>query len=151
MKCLFQHRHRTVKEGILYLFSFRVTHWSCAVPLEFTHIQIILDFPKSFEGLAIYADLSVIHVRYAVLKFFALTLCTAAAAIDQLTKVLACEWAKFGVRCNSVKPTYIKTALTEVSLLTSTFQSVTNWLCSSLLDMYAYWLCFIYLCTWTSI
>uniref|UniRef100_A0A0A9FRS2 Tropinone reductase n=1 Tax=Arundo donax TaxID=35708 RepID=A0A0A9FRS2_ARUDO len=34
-------------------------------------------------------------------------------AINQLTKNLACEWAKDNIRTNSVAPWYIKTSLTE--------------------------------------
>ena len=106
-------------------------------------------FQKALKVLQ-FTQTSSLHTCSMPFWSLALTLCTAAAAIDQLTKVLACEWAKFGVRCNSVKPTYIKTALTEVSLWTSTFESVIDWLCSSLLEIYAYWICFIFLCTWTS-
>ncbi|XP_057484123.1 tropinone reductase homolog At5g06060-like [Actinidia eriantha] len=34
-------------------------------------------------------------------------------AINQLTKNLACEWAKDNIRCNCVAPWYIRTSLTE--------------------------------------
>ncbi|XP_071715686.1 tropinone reductase homolog At2g29260, chloroplastic [Rutidosis leptorrhynchoides] len=34
-------------------------------------------------------------------------------AINQLTKNLACEWAKDGIRCNAVAPWYIKTSMVE--------------------------------------
>ncbi|XP_059628099.1 tropinone reductase homolog At5g06060-like isoform X2 [Cornus florida] len=34
-------------------------------------------------------------------------------AINQLTKNLACEWAKDNIRCNSVAPWYIRTSLVE--------------------------------------
>lgn len=36
-----------------------------------------------------------------------------AAAINQLTKNFACEWAKDNIRSNSVAPWYIKTSLVE--------------------------------------
>ncbi|KAJ1422031.1 Short-chain dehydrogenase/reductase SDR [Sesbania bispinosa] len=35
------------------------------------------------------------------------------AAINQLTKNLACEWAKDNIRCNAVAPWYIKTSMVE--------------------------------------
>ncbi|KAH9661588.1 Tropinone reductase [Citrus sinensis] len=34
-------------------------------------------------------------------------------AINQLTRNLACEWAKDNIRCNSVAPWYIKTSMVE--------------------------------------
>ncbi|XP_016575836.1 tropinone reductase homolog At2g29260, chloroplastic isoform X5 [Capsicum annuum] len=34
-------------------------------------------------------------------------------AINQLTKYLACEWAKDNIRCNAVAPWYIKTSMVE--------------------------------------
>ena len=36
-----------------------------------------------------------------------------AAAINQITKNFACEWAKDNIRSNSVAPWYIKTSLVE--------------------------------------
>lgn len=35
------------------------------------------------------------------------------AAMIQLTKNLACDWAKYNIRVNAVSPWYIKTPLTE--------------------------------------
>ena len=35
------------------------------------------------------------------------------AAMNQLTKVLACEWAKDNIRCNSVAPWFTRTPLAE--------------------------------------
>lgn len=39
------------------------------------------------------------------------------AAMDQLTKYLACEWAKDNIRSNSVAPWYTKTPLAEAVML----------------------------------
>lgn len=48
-------------------------------------------------------------------------------AINQLTKNLACEWAKDGIRANSVAPWYITTSLTEGLLANKEFEaSVVN-------------------------
>ena len=38
------------------------------------------------------------------------------AAIDQLTRFLACEWGAHGIRVNSVLPSYVRTPLTEAVL-----------------------------------
>jgi len=43
------------------------------------------------------------------------------AAMNQLTKNLACEWAKDGIRVNSVAPWYFKTDLTEKVLSDAKF------------------------------
>ena len=42
-------------------------------------------------------------------------------AINQLTKNLACEWAKDNIRTNSVAPWYIKTSLVELLLASEEF------------------------------
>lgn len=39
------------------------------------------------------------------------------AAIDQLTKYFACEWAKDNIRSNSVAPWYTLTSLEEPVIL----------------------------------
>ena len=39
--------------------------------------------------------------------------CSSKGGVDQLTKVMALEWAKSGVRVNAIGPTYIKTPLVE--------------------------------------
>ena len=44
-------------------------------------------------------------------------------AINQLTKNLACEWAKDGIRTNSVAPWYITTSLTEGLLANKEFEA----------------------------
>ncbi|XP_014495752.1 tropinone reductase homolog At5g06060 [Vigna radiata var. radiata] len=43
------------------------------------------------------------------------------AAMDQLTKYLACEWAKDNIRSNSVAPWYTKTPLAEALLANKEF------------------------------
>ncbi|KAH9610348.1 hypothetical protein KSS87_012405 [Heliosperma pusillum] len=43
------------------------------------------------------------------------------AAINQLTKNLACEWAKDNIRANSVSPWYIKTSLVDHLLADKSF------------------------------
>nr|CAB3501294.1 unnamed protein product [Digitaria exilis] len=43
-------------------------------------------------------------------------------AINQLTKNLACEWAKDNIRANSVAPWYIRTTLTEKILANKNFE-----------------------------
>jgi NAD(P)-dependent dehydrogenase (short-subunit alcohol dehydrogenase family) len=39
--------------------------------------------------------------------------CVSNAAVDMLTKQLACEWGRFGVRVNAIAPTVIETPLTQ--------------------------------------
>ena len=39
--------------------------------------------------------------------------CSTKAALAMMTKVMAIEWAKHGVRVNALAPTYVKTALVE--------------------------------------
>ncbi len=39
--------------------------------------------------------------------------CTSKAAVAMLTKVMAIEWAKLGVRVNAIAPGYVKTALVD--------------------------------------
>ncbi|CAI9106849.1 OLC1v1006082C1 [Oldenlandia corymbosa var. corymbosa] len=43
------------------------------------------------------------------------------AAINQLTRSLACEWAKDNIRCNAVAPWYIKTSMVEQVLSNSKY------------------------------
>ncbi|KAG6554578.1 hypothetical protein Mapa_003596 [Marchantia paleacea] len=43
------------------------------------------------------------------------------AAMNQLTKNLCCEWAKFGIRVNSVSPWYTKTPLANAVLQNEAF------------------------------
>ena len=39
--------------------------------------------------------------------------CASKAAVDQMTKVMAIEWARFGIRVNCVSPGYIRTELID--------------------------------------
>jgi len=41
--------------------------------------------------------------------------CSAKAGLVNLTRVLAIEWAQYGINVNAVGPTFIRTALTEVT------------------------------------
>ncbi len=52
-------------------------------------------------------------MTFKSIDIFMLLHCDYAAAMNQLTKNLACEWAKDGIRVNSVAPWYFKTDLTE--------------------------------------
>ncbi|WP_123028077.1 SDR family NAD(P)-dependent oxidoreductase [Mycolicibacterium stellerae] len=42
--------------------------------------------------------------------------CATKGAVNQLTKVLAIEWAKHGIRVNTVAPTFVRTDLTAATL-----------------------------------
>lgn len=42
--------------------------------------------------------------------------CASKAAVGLLTKVLALEWASYGIRVNTVAPTFVRTELTAVTL-----------------------------------
>jgi 3-oxoacyl-[acyl-carrier protein] reductase len=39
--------------------------------------------------------------------------CSAKAGVIQLTRVLACEWAKYNINVNAIAPGYVKTSLVE--------------------------------------
>lgn len=39
--------------------------------------------------------------------------CASKAAVDQMTKVMAIEWARYGIRVNCIAPGYIRTELIE--------------------------------------
>ena len=39
--------------------------------------------------------------------------CASKAAVDQMTKVMAIEWARFGIRVNCISPGYIRTELID--------------------------------------
>ncbi len=49
--------------------------------------------------------------------------CMTKAAIAHLTKCLAIEWGKYGVRVNAIAPTFIRTPGTEQALADSTFRA----------------------------
>jgi len=42
--------------------------------------------------------------------------CASKGAVDQLTRVMALEWAEYNIRVNAVAPTFVKTPLTEKML-----------------------------------
>ncbi len=78
-------------------------------------------FPKHFlqccHGCFLSSQLTVDIVcskmTFKSIDIFMLLHCDYAGAMNQLTKNLACEWAKDGIRVNSVAPWYFKTDLTE--------------------------------------
>jgi NAD(P)-dependent dehydrogenase (short-subunit alcohol dehydrogenase family) len=49
--------------------------------------------------------------------------CMTKAAISHLTKCLAVEWGKYGIRVNAVAPTFIRTPGTEAALADSAFRT----------------------------
>jgi NAD(P)-dependent dehydrogenase (short-subunit alcohol dehydrogenase family) len=56
-------------------------------------------------------NISSIAGQVALPKLLAYT--TAKGAINQLTRVLAVEWARYGIRVNAIAPAYVKTDLTK--------------------------------------
>jgi NAD(P)-dependent dehydrogenase (short-subunit alcohol dehydrogenase family) len=49
--------------------------------------------------------------------------CSSKGAVDQLTRVLALEWAKYGVRVNAVAPTFVETPFTKKMLADQDFKN----------------------------
>lgn len=49
--------------------------------------------------------------------------CSSKGAVDQLTRVLAFEWAKYGVRVNAVAPTFVETPFTKEMLIDQEFKN----------------------------
>ena len=45
-----------------------------------------------------------------------LAYCASKGAINMYTKQLACEWAKYGITCNAVAPTFTRTAINSFQL-----------------------------------
>jgi hypothetical protein len=63
------------------------------------------------------------HDGYKLLrKPIQFTVLFSSAAINQLNKGLACEWAKDNIRINCVAPWYTKTPLNEYVMLFHTFK-----------------------------
>ncbi|CAH2057302.1 unnamed protein product, partial [Thlaspi arvense] len=56
-------------------------------------------------------------IYFVMLSFFGAYLLPLTGAVNQLTKNLACEWAKDKIRCNCVTPFYIRTPLIEPMLV----------------------------------
>jgi 2-deoxy-D-gluconate 3-dehydrogenase len=48
--------------------------------------------------------------------------CSSKGAVDQLTRVLAFEWAKYGIRVNAVAPTFVETPFTKEMLIDQEFK-----------------------------
>lgn len=49
--------------------------------------------------------------------------CSSKGAVNQLTRVLAFEWAKYGVRVNAVAPTFVETPFTKEMLIDQEFKN----------------------------
>jgi len=49
--------------------------------------------------------------------------CSSKGAVDQMTRVLAFEWAKYGVRLNAVAPTFVETPFTKEMLIDQDFKN----------------------------
>ncbi len=49
--------------------------------------------------------------------------CSSKGAVDQLTRVLALEWAKYGIRVNAVAPTFVETPFTKEMLADQEFKN----------------------------
>ncbi|WP_455368490.1 SDR family NAD(P)-dependent oxidoreductase [[Eubacterium] cellulosolvens] len=49
--------------------------------------------------------------------------CSSKGAVDQLTRVLAFEWAKYGLRVNAVAPTFVETPFTKEMLADQEFKN----------------------------
>jgi 2-deoxy-D-gluconate 3-dehydrogenase len=49
--------------------------------------------------------------------------CSSKGAVDQLTRVLAFEWAKYGIRVNAVAPTFVETPFTKEMLIDQEFKN----------------------------
>ncbi len=49
--------------------------------------------------------------------------CSSKGAVDQLTRVLALEWAKYNIRVNAVAPTFVETPFTQKMLADKQFRS----------------------------
>lgn len=64
-----------------------------------------------FQQMGSFYKININLVGLKLLIFGSHLLCT--GAMNQLTKNLACEWAKDNIRTNCVAPWYIKTSLVE--------------------------------------
>lgn len=62
-----------------------------------------------------------------LLRFFIFFLQTS-GAINQLTRNLACEWAKDNIRVNGVAPWYIKTSLVEHVIFLTLRMNLISWI-----------------------
>jgi gluconate 5-dehydrogenase len=60
-------------------------------------------------------NLSSVRGRYGLPAGYA-AYCPSKGAVDTLTRTLACEWAKKGIRVNAVAPTIVETDLTKDAL-----------------------------------
>jgi len=49
--------------------------------------------------------------------------CSSKGAVDQLTRALALEWAKYNIRVNAVAPTFVETPFTQKMLADKQFRS----------------------------
>lgn len=42
--------------------------------------------------------------------------CTSKGAVNMYTKQLACEWGKYGITCNAIAPTFVRTPINSSQL-----------------------------------
>ena len=53
--------------------------------------------------------------------------CASKGAINMYTKQLACEWGKYGINCNAVAPTFVRTPINSAQLDNAAFyETLTN-------------------------
>ncbi|RRT52528.1 hypothetical protein B296_00050394, partial [Ensete ventricosum] len=93
--------------------GFRVTGSVCDISSREQRDQLMREVSATFNGKL---NILVLAAQQIVMVFICKTLVNKvllSAAMNQMTKNLACEWAKDNIRINSVAPWYIKTKLVE--------------------------------------
>lgn len=72
------------------------------------------------QGSGKIVNISSVRGRYGLPSGYA-AYCPSKAAVDLLTRTLACEWAKDNVLVNAIAPTFVETALTRDALANPDF------------------------------